>query len=63
MTYRELLLGNPRAEKLRLISSLERTMSRQTDPELRYAYARSIELLRAQEHTGESHGEITEKPA
>jgi hypothetical protein len=46
MTWRELLLGDPQAERTRLISQLERTMSEETDPERRQAYASSLAALR-----------------
>lgn len=46
MTYRELLLGDPQAERTRLISQLERTVSEETDPERRQAYASSLAALR-----------------
>jgi hypothetical protein len=46
MTYRELLFGDPQAERSRLISQLEQTASGETDPERQQAYALSLEALR-----------------
>lgn len=52
ISYRELVFGDPQAERSRLISQLERTTSEESDPERRQAYANSLEALRLK--SGES---------
>lgn len=47
LTRRELLLGDPVAEKKRMIAKLEQSMMEETDPEVRHAYAESIAALKA----------------
>jgi hypothetical protein len=46
LTLRELLLGDPFAERRRMIVKLEQSMADETDPEVRQAYAESIAVLR-----------------
>jgi hypothetical protein len=49
-SWRELLTGDPFAEKKRMIARLEQLIMEETDPELRKAYERAIIAL----HSGES---------
>jgi len=46
LTMRELLLGDPLAERKRMLAKLEQTMMEETDPGLRQAYSESIAALR-----------------
>jgi hypothetical protein len=45
LSMRELLIGDPFAEKKRMIAKLERSMEEATDPELQNAYATAIAAL------------------
>jgi hypothetical protein len=45
LTMRELVLGNPKAERERLIERLQLAMLTETDPQVRQAYAESITAL------------------
>ena len=46
LSFRELLLGDPFAERKRMIAKLEQSMANETDPEVCHAYAESIAALR-----------------
>jgi len=46
LTLRELVYGDPEAERQRLIEKLHLAMMQETDPELRHAYAESIAALK-----------------
>lgn len=50
MSLHELMMGDPFAEKKRMIARLEQLIMEETDPELRKAYERAIIAL----HSGES---------
>ena len=45
LTIRELVFGDPNAERKRLLEKLHLTMLQETDPEMRRAYAESIAAL------------------
>lgn len=47
LTWRELVYGDPGAEKQRLLEKLHLAMMQETDPEKRQAYAESIAALRS----------------
>jgi len=51
LSFRELLLGDPFAERKRMIAKLEQSMADETDPEVRQAYAESIAALQRHEST------------
>jgi hypothetical protein len=46
LTLRELVYGNPDAERQRLMEKLHLAMLQETDPEVRHAYAESIAALK-----------------
>ena len=45
LSLREVLIGDPSAERKRMIARLEQSMEDETDPELRQAYAEAIVAL------------------
>ena len=47
VTLREIVFGDPNAERQRLIEKLHLAMLQETDPEVRHAYAESIAALKA----------------
>jgi hypothetical protein len=47
LTIRELVFGDPDAERQRLMEKLHLAMLQETDPEVRHAYAESIAALRS----------------
>jgi len=49
LTIRELVYGDPNAERQRLMEKLHLDMLQETDPEVRRAYAESIAALRSQQ--------------
>ena len=51
LSWRELVMGDPFAEKKRMLTKLEQLMSEEADPELRKTYERAIIAL----HSGESN--------
>lgn len=51
LTLRELLMGDPFAERKRMIAKLEQSMTNETDPEVRQAYAESIATLQRHQST------------
>jgi hypothetical protein len=51
LTIRELVYGDPNAERQRLLEKLHLTMLQETDPEVRRAYAESIAALQRHEST------------
>ena len=52
LTWSELLRGDPRAERKRLVASLHRAMLQEADPEMRKVYEQSILALRRNDATG-----------
>jgi hypothetical protein len=51
VTIRELVYGDPNAERQRLLEKLHLTMLQETDPEVRRAYAESIAALQKHQST------------
>jgi hypothetical protein len=51
LILRELVYGDPEAERQRLLAKVHLAMMQETDPELRRAYAESIAALRSKEST------------
>ena len=47
LTIRELLFGDPDAERQRLVEKLQLAMLQETDPQVRHAYAESIAALKS----------------
>jgi aspartate aminotransferase-like enzyme len=48
---RELMLGDPNAERQRMLEKLHMDMLQETDPEVRRAYSESIAALQRHEST------------
>lgn len=64
LTWREMIMGDPDAERERLIASLNLALLRETDPELRQAYAQSIAALRSRASAHPSSREpLVSRPA